>query len=213
MMLLYTTIYFIGFIVDIVLYLHGAFYDMRFKPRDRHAQSEIVGALLLIVITVAAAGALAVYISYKQTDLQKQDAINTKRANENIVIIKIVPTWDPVNGRWGQLTFTLASLHYDSSSLTMLRVNDVPITNIHVVRQVGGISDYVIGSRPIPLKAFEQIDVVADLDDDFGSGVTVTILKTDLIKIGVSTELRNTFDGVFFPPRCAHEREPGSAAS
>jgi flagellin-like protein len=65
---------------------------LRLFVRNRKGISEIVGALMLIIVVVVAVGALAFFVSTMETQAMNRQSLLTSVQDENLQIVSITPT-------------------------------------------------------------------------------------------------------------------------
>jgi flagellin-like protein len=170
--------------------------------KNREGVSEIVGALMLTLIVVVAAGSFAVFISDKQQMAQEQELLDLQRSLESISITKIAP----VNGtgtEWSHFNVTLASLHSDNSSITMISLNDHVLRNGTIWRVDRATGTYVESNYsytdPLYMDAMEKLNIFINVSNNFFES-SLSFLVNDYVKVDVFTGLLNTFSETFIPP-------------
>jgi|AGTN01.1.fsa_nt_gi FOG: PKD repeat len=181
---------------------------------DEHGVSVIIGAMLLILITVVAAASLAVIISQAQKQQADIQAHQAAVENEKLVITGIDPEINSADSSLvNSLFITVQNLNIDLSRLMTIYVNDKPCFNYSLV-SVDGIKkdwkdnwlyNYNMSNRydiPGRSTAVFNLNLTKILDGnvpwDFIEGVPVHTDKSITIKI--MTSYINTFDKTFNNP-------------
>ncbi len=181
---------------------------------DDHGVSVIIGAMLLILITVVAAASLAVIISQAQKQQADIQAHQAAVENEKLVITGIDPELNSAdNSLINSLFITVQNLNIDPSRLMTIYVNDKPCFNYSLV-SVDGIKkdwqdnwlyNYNLSNRydiPGRSTAVFNLNLTKILDEnvpwDFIEGVHVYTDKSITIKI--MTSYINTFNKTFNNP-------------
>lgn len=187
---------------------------MRFGGRtlraDRLGLSEIVGALMLVLIVVVAATAFSVFVENYQKQLQAEQAINHERAIEALTTLSIQPTMNAtVATNFFVLNLTLSSLTVEASIVTSISINDNTVHNYTVwtVDPVTGAesSQTVLPGGVLNLAAHEVANVVVcfnsvntAMSSFFNTGFVLP--ATSFVKVQLFTQLLNDFTTVFLPP-------------
>jgi flagellin-like protein len=181
---------------------------MRPVRRNVRAISEIVGALMLVLIVVVAATTLAVFVAQYQKQLQSEQALQHDRELENLVILHASPTLAPGNTTWASLNFTVASLYVNPSTLDEITINDQAVkqyTAYELNLTSGSFESVVVApGGQLTLAPRQQINVVIDFNNSssgysFYNGSFV-LHTTDYVKIDLFTALLNDFTRAFIPP-------------
>jgi flagellin-like protein len=169
------------------------------ENRD-HGVSEVIGALMLILIVVIAASALAVFISEKQKDIQEQDRLETRRSLEKVQTTWITPT-KTTGSLWENIEVELTSLHVEESDVTRLVINGAGVANAVQYNTTSGSFDIPVSlNNPLRLESLETILLnISLLDANFYSSKP-DIDDSDYIKVDIHTKLLNTFSRIFQPP-------------
>ncbi|HYK93951.1 MAG TPA: hypothetical protein VEY07_07930 [Thermoplasmata archaeon] len=181
-------------------------------PLRRHGRglSEIVGALMLVLIVVGAATALSLFVASYQKQLQAEQAINQARSLESIKILRATTILNAsASGSTTLLdvNFTVASLNVNPAVVTGISVNNHPVRNYTVWQlnlTTGRFeSDTVAAGGELQLSPREQFNVLVD-----GSGgvsgsfydPTFLLHTSDYLQVDVLTAYENDFRTVFLPP-------------
>ena len=182
--------------------------------RDQSGVSEVVGAIMLVLIVVVAASSFAIFISQYQESAQAQRLDDQKRAQEKIGVLSIVPEASPDGSEWVSLNFTIASLHKERSEITRIAINDRMVMKFDIYR----VSPYTGNLEKLELSALdqlylaskEQISLHVDLDDPLSMNSPLTISTSGYVKIDISTAWSNEFSKTFAPPSSVATYSSGS---
>lgn len=184
---------------------------MRLLKKDHSGVSEIIGAIMLVLIVVIAASSFAIFLSQYQASEQAQKLDDQKRAQEKIKITSIEPKIDKDdNGKWANFTFTIASLHNEMSEITRIAINDHTAIRFEVWRPLYNESpkwEEFNYTKKLTMHPREEIAVrvnitTADLIPTSSPGTpfnTIFSIKS-YVKIDISTGLLNSFSKTFAPP-------------
>ncbi len=147
--------------------------------QDDSGISEIVGALILILIVVIAAAGLAMIISQAETQQASRQAHDAAVSNEKLVITSMVPTYDTSSGKLISLALNIQNLNVDDSSLAIVEVNNAPAANI---TSGGRIYDYnnqlvIPGFSNITVNIYTK-DFIDPLILDHSSPITVQLVSS-----------------------------------
>src|SRR5690348_9978222 len=107
---------------------------MRRISRSRRGLSEIVGALMLVLIVVVAATALSAFVASYQKQLQAEQAIHQDRTLESLTILHAAPPLNATETKLAQLQFTVASLSVNPSTITRIEINHQPLQQYNTSR-------------------------------------------------------------------------------
>ena len=171
--------------------------------RDEAALSEIVGALMLVVIVVAAGTSLGAFLLHKQKQVQAQEQAELQRALESLLVTDLDPELNTTAGdRWLSFNVTLVSLHERTSRILSIEVNDHPARSWATYRlnQTSGQYEAEAWTHDQTLRVAprERLHIILDVDDGlFGAPVLST---TDRVDVRFMTDLGNTFGRAFLPP-------------
>lgn len=170
------------------------------RRHNDHGVSEVIGALMLILIVVISGSALAVFISEKQKDIQNQDRVDTQRDLEKIRISHITPT-KTTGTLWQDLEIDLSSLYLEGSAITRVLINGEIVYAATKYNSSSGSFDIPVSfNSPMDMGSLEVAILKVSLQDANFYGSKPDISETDYIRIDVHTELLNTFTKVFQPP-------------
>jgi len=207
--------------------------DRRLGSDDR-AVSEIVGALLLIVIVASAAFGLGVFLSAQAKATEAQKAAELQKSLEKLEVAAIRPV-DALDaacasgsdGTWDALNVTVRSDHLHDSRIIGLRVNGHPARFVTVL---GTTYDFDVAGTSIPLAARASLTLqLTDVDPHasggacpptpdyslFGDRASQALATSDALEVTVETDLLNDFTRVAVPPSAvaALEAAPGLNAT
>ena len=171
--------------------------------RDAGGASEVVGALLLILIVVSASASFAVFLQSKQEEIQKRELANTKRESEALAVLKVVPELDAVTGdTWASLNFTVAVLHSEPTRITGVSVNDLPLQSFTAWRtnRTSGLVEATLldTQYTLNLTARERFWLNVSVASDFFEAPD--LLVTDFLRLELFTAYLNRFVEEYVPP-------------
>lgn len=182
--------------------------------RDRSGVSEVVGAIMLVLIVVMAASSFAIFISQYQESAQAQRLDDQRRAQEDLKVISIVPVPDADGSKWESFNFTIASLHNERSEITRITLNDHTVREFTVWREspytleiMGTEMDH---SNPLFLEPREQISISVDLGNSQALYDAAAFSTGSYVKIDLFTDWLNSFSKSFAPPSSVATHSPGS---
>lgn len=120
---------------------------------DERGVSEIVGALMLVVVVSSAVFGFGLFLSQQAKLTQEQKAAELQRQLEQLEIGSVLPLADAFDGSctpiggiddsWHSLAFRVTSRHLRDSTLTAFRVNDLVVRHLAVVAPPRAILDAV----------------------------------------------------------------------
>ena len=177
--------------------------------RSRRGISEIVGALMLVLIVVVAATAFALFVQSYQKQLQAERALAQQKGLETLRILSVAPTPDLAHpGRWSQLNLSLASEYVNPSTVNDIRVNGHPLSQYSVWRvnlSNGALSQYaILPGANLVVAPHERLSVLINISKTLPvySFVepTVVLAMTDYVQVDLVTQLQNDFEQLFLPP-------------
>jgi flagellin-like protein len=165
------------------------------------AVSEIVGALILILVVTVAGTAIAGFVMQQQKQAQAEKSFEQARALEHVEVASIRPTLATSGDRWTALNFTLMNAHGDTSTITGLTLNGERARSATVERynRTTNAWETAAWSYTDELDLAPEERIFANLTaTDFDT--PPTILVTDAIQLDVSTARLNHFERDFLPP-------------
>lgn len=171
--------------------------SMRRLLNDKRGVSEIVGALMLTLIVVVAAGSFAVFVSQKQQSAQDQQLYDQQRQQEALAITGLKPVRNLTTGNFDQLNFTVASNHNLDSKVLKLTINNHVARDFWIWKigqgavKLNWTSNFVIGPQ-------EQLCINITPINLFETGINFK--ATGYVEISISTGFQNSFTHVFMPP-------------
>lgn len=188
---------------------------MRLLKKDRSGVSEVVGAILLVLIVVIAASSFAIFISQYQESQQAQKLDDQKRTQEKIKVTSIMPKngTDNDDNKWIALNFTIASLHNERSEITRIAINDNMVWSYQVWR-VSPYTGLLEGKNyttkdTVNLAPRDEITVHVDIPLSLYTP-SVSLLTSSYVKIDITTGWQNSFSKTFAPPSAVATHSPGS---
>jgi flagellin-like protein len=163
--------------------------------------SEVIGALILVLVVVAAGSVFAVFVSERQERLLERERLNERRDLEGIDIIAINPTFS--SGSMTYVEFTISNIHSDDSYVTKININDLSIRQCYYFNHSSGLFDIPISFlESFNLGSLEQrifrVSLIASHNNFFSS--PPSIRSGGYIKVDVFTELTNDFQRTFHSP-------------
>lgn len=189
---------------------------MRSLRRSGRGISEIVGALMLVLIVVVAATSLAVFVAQYQKQLQAQQALTHNRQLENLGILHVTPFVPAGASAWVSLNITVSSLDVNPSVVDEITINDQPVKQYTVWELnlgTGNFSSQVVpGGGTLNLSGTEQVNVNVSFNQSSPSfsfySPTFAIPLTSYLKIDLLTGLQNDFTRAFIPPTAVAVIDP-----
>lgn len=179
------------------------------RRMSRRGLSEIVGALMLVLIVVSAATVFAIFAAQYQKTLQQQQAQAQARSLESLGILRATPSINSTGLDWSTVNFTLASLYINPMIISEITINDNPLrqyTAIALNLTSGHLQSVTVGpGGELNLAPREQVNVVVNCSlgspsYSFYNGSGFTLPVTTYVKVEVFTALQNIFTRVFIPP-------------
>jgi len=163
---------------------------------------------MLVLIVVAAATSLAIFVASYQKQLQAEQALAHQRSLESITILHAVPTLAAGGGQWDALNFTMASLDINPTTVSEIALNDRPLKQYSVWQLdlgSGNVSSITVGAGGVlTLAPREQFNVLVDLNTSSPGfsfyDPSYLLRTTDFVKIDTITLLQNEFERVYVPP-------------
>jgi hypothetical protein len=173
---------------------------MNRHTRERPGISEVVGALLLIIVVVTAVASLSYFLASAQQNAQNRSVYLTDLKNENLQIVSasLSPQGGPT---WNQVVLSVRNANTLTSGLRYILVNGAYITRWYQVSAPGPSGSLVayLGansvSLPIPAKATEYIK----LNESIG-GLSGPLQPTEPLQITLVSESGNYFTTNWSPP-------------
>lgn len=173
---------------------------MSVRRTDDAAVSEVVGALLLVLIVTSAASAFAIFSAKQRERTEEQKLLEQSRALEKLQVLSVDPTANVAETDWTDLAFTVLSQHLERSDIIGLEVTGTALKQFTLER-----AD--LTTDPIDLLAAdvgkieprERFRIMVDLATDGASGPI--LLPVDApVTLKIHTGRLNTFERSFIPP-------------
>jgi flagellin-like protein len=178
----------------------------RFRGNVR-GLSELVGSLMLVLIVVAAATTLSIFVAEYQKQAQAEQSLDQQRNLESIKIIQVALTLNGAGTDYALLNFTVASLYINPSTITEISVNNNPLEQYTAYRlNLTTGTDYwatVAAGGTLTLNPREVLNVLVNLSAGANYSFyapSYTIPVADYIEVQVFTAYANDFNRVFIPP-------------
>jgi hypothetical protein len=162
---------------------------------------------MLVLIVVAAATSLSIFVAQYQKQLQAEQKLTHDRQLETLQVISAHPTLNLTTGTtWLQLNFTLASLYVNPSIVTQIRINDNPLKQYSAFRFNLTTGQFtwttVAAGGQLTLLPREQLNILVNFSGGASSFYIPSFVlhTTDFVKIEAITYYQNDFQRVFVPP-------------
>lgn len=200
--------------------------------KDGTGVSEIVGALLLVVVVSSAVVGFGMFVSQQAKLTQEQKALEGERKLEVLEVTGLAPVADDFAGAcaleagaadWNSLTILVTSRHLKESELSALRVNGLVVK----FAKVGAtVHDFSLlpgdpGHAPLLVPARTTVAIVLENVADDTPGcvpaysffqtaplVAAPLPTTGALDIEVLTARGNNFPRAFIPPSAIASLEP-----
>lgn len=171
--------------------------------RNEQGVSEVVGALILTLIVVAALSAFFIFISDQQSEYQEIEDFKNKVKNEDLDIAFIQPYES--SGSWHRLVLSISSEWTQESKIASLRINDNELKKVWTYNDSTNPPspvDTIVIDDPIDIDGRENLNILILLDQsaDFYDGSAHTIPLDSFIKIEFRTIYGNSITKTFVPP-------------
>lgn len=182
---------------------------MSARRMSRRGLSEIVGALMLVLIVVSAATVFAIFAAQYQKTLEQQQAQAQARSLESLGILRATPSIASNGVDWSSVNFTLASLYINPMIIQEITINDNPLrqyTAVALNLTSGMLQSVTVGpGGELNLAPREQVNVIVNCtigspDYSFYNGSGFILPTTTYVKIEAFTAFQNIFSRVFIPP-------------
>ena len=164
--------------------------------------SEIVGALMLTVIVVVAAGSFAVFVSERQKQVQDQQMYQLDKQQELLVINSLRPTTASGNDQFLNLNFTVTSEHQHESHVTKVAVDGLVLRQFETYSlnlSSGNWEMHLLHwNDTFAIDPTEQLFISVNATDFFQSSAPFNVTK--MISMEITTSYQNSFSKVFMPP-------------
>jgi flagellin-like protein len=187
---------------------------------SRRGLSEIVGALMLVLIVVVATTAFSAFVLSYQKHLQAQQNITQQRNLEVVRVISVATELlapAPTPNELFFLNISSASLSVNPSNITEIAINGNPLENYTVWTRDPNSGTYqsaaYVAGQTLPISAREQFSIAADVSPVGAGNVppapnpessfyikTLALFSNQFIKVELYTLLENDFTRTFVPP-------------
>ena len=169
------------------------------KIKSGSGVSEVVGALILVLIVVVAATAFAVFVADRQDAYQRNQTIQDRSDNEKIGISSISLQENLAGTEWFEIGLIITSFHEGTSYIRMISINEHVVEQFDIMKN--GVlletgTDYASWGR---LNSTEQVTIIVYPDTYFFGG-DKDIALTSYLNIKISTSYGNSFNRNFLPP-------------
>ncbi|MHC1570037.1 MAG: hypothetical protein ACXQTA_03295 [Candidatus Syntropharchaeales archaeon] len=145
--------------------------------------SVVVGALLLVLITVIAASGLALMVSEMQKEGMVRESHIASVENEMLEIPGIDPEYNSTDrDYWGSINITILNMNVEDAYVRGICIND----------------KYANLTRRILIPAAGSKDISLNFSTNFTQIFNISVNKPITIKL--TTSLANTFEHTFIPP-------------
>jgi flagellin-like protein len=172
---------------------------MKKLANDQSAISEIVGALMLILIVVIAASSLAVFVNQQQKILQDNQLIKTQKQGESLLVTSI--NIGSNNSKISSLNLTISSQDQGGSEIDRISINNHVLRFFNITRtdEKGNIGYVPFNSTSKFLIASQQtVYLNVSMTDFFDRGIQLS--TEDSIVVKLFTAYSNEFDKTFYAP-------------
>jgi hypothetical protein len=206
--------------------------------QDESGVSEIVGALMLVVVVSSAAFGFGIFLHQQAKVTQAQKAADQERKLEALDLLAISPvstdfadagcTLDAGEADWNALSITIASRHLHESTLTQLSVNGLVAKTVRVGATTYDFSlpptDPGYASLVVPARATVTLILDNVADDEAGCTpaysffagaplASAPLPTTGGLDVQVVTVLGNHLEKAFLPPTATASLEPTPGAA
>src|ERR1700722_5873217 len=166
--------------------------------RKRKGVSEVLGALLLIVVVVAAVASLSVFLSQAQTNAEAREALLTSVKNENLQISNVQFALGTNSTQvWNTTTISIRNLNTAQSGLYQIQVNGIWLTHWQEV----GLSYRALS--PVVIGKSDAIAIVIPARATLNFNLSVyhiNITRNESVKITLMSAAGNFFTTEYLPP-------------
>lgn len=185
-----------------------------YKDEDEDAVSVIVGAMLLVLITVVAAASLAVIISDATKKQAERDALQRSVNNENLSIMSAVFSYaldivEPeitngsapgiINGssdkkHWDRINLTVMNMNAEDTNIMAVSVNNVYAMNY---TSTDGYHNVSLSQRLwVPESKSKEIQI--NMSGNFTKKLNITTQEP--VKIQLTSQYIKHYEKTFYPP-------------
>ena len=175
---------------------------MKKLANDSSAISEIIGALMLVLIVVIAASAFALFISQQQKIQQDNQLIEDQKAGESLLISSLsLNRTHPTDTIWTSLNVTVSSLDQGSSQIDRISINGYPLKSFQVARfnatSNGNVYVNMNYNQTFVIPSQQIVNIYVNMSDFFGA---VKLPVDGPIDCDIFTAYSNEFQKVYYPP-------------
>lgn len=156
---------------------------------DDSGISEIVGALMLILIVVVGAAGLAMIVSQAEKQQADKDALTRAINSEKLNIMSITPYYNNSTGFLDYVNITVQNVNIDDSTLVMATINNIYVKNLTVNGRLYNNNNRLV----IPGARYQIISLCMNDTDNH-------ISQKDPITIQLVTSYMNIFNKTIKPP-------------
>jgi flagellin-like protein len=175
---------------------------------SRLGLSEIVGALMLVLIVVVAATAFSAFVATYQKQAQAEQAIQQDRNLEKLSVLNADPQLSRNGAQLNNFVFVLASLSVNPSVVTEIAINHFPLLQYNTTRlnlTTGTIQSGAVGAGgELFLGPRDQVTINVSLNASETSSYslysTYVLTTADAVQVDLFTGLENDFTRVYIPP-------------
>ncbi len=178
--------------------------------RSRRGLSEIVGALMLVLIVVGAATALSLFVASYQKQLEAEQTLTQNRGLEKIDVLRASSTLNasaPSSGALLTVNLTLASLNVNPATVIEVMLDNQVVRNYSAWRlnlTTGQFETVTVAAGgQFALAPREQLNLLVDVSQGPGSSFydpSFSLRDTDYLQVDLITGYENDFRAVFLPP-------------
>jgi hypothetical protein len=166
--------------------------------RRRAGVSEVLGALLLIIVVVTAVASLSVFLSQAQTNAQARDALLTSVKDENLQISNAIFSLGTNSTQvWNTTTISIHNVNTAESGLYQIQVNGNWLSDWEEV----GLSDRALNPVVIGHADTTAIVIPARATVNFNLSIYhLGIPRNESVKIVLMSEAGNFFTTEYLTP-------------
>jgi flagellin-like protein len=172
---------------------------------DSSAISEIVGALMLVLIVVIAASAFAVFISQQQKIQQDNQLIKDQKAGEIVLISSLTTQIDKTNGVIKNINVTISNAHQGNSLIDQISFNNYVLQNCSMLWYNESTNKYETTSllnlsSKLLLVSQKSVFLSVNVSDPSEFLQRVSFSSDQSIQVSLFTSYLNDFSKAFFAP-------------
>jgi hypothetical protein len=169
------------------------------RVRARPGVSEVIGALLLIIVVVTAVASLSYFLATASQNSENRSNYLTDLKNENFQVV--YASFSPAGGPWTQVVLSVRNANTVSSGLQGILVNGAYITKWFQVNSSGSSASVVsiLGAKIAPLLIPAKATEYIMLNYSAGS-LPGPLLANQPLQITLVTQSGNYFRANWSPP-------------